>query len=98
MKKFSDFEIKGKEGDFVGDKLKPNEVKDVNITVIDYKIEPSTKKIGENRLKLQIEINGIKYVVFFGSVILTHQIQQIPKEDFPFETIIQFKEGRLQFT
>lgn len=98
MKKFSDFLIKRKEGDFVGDKIKPNEAKDQEIIIVDYRIEPSTKRQGTDRLKLQIERYGRKEIVFFGSINLIHQIEQIPKEEFPFQTTIKFNEGRLEFT
>lgn len=60
MKKFSEFTIKRKEGDFVGDKIKPNEAKNQEIIVLDYRIEPSEKRPGTDRLKLQIERYGKK--------------------------------------
>ncbi|HKK81998.1 MAG TPA: hypothetical protein VJ909_07110 [Prolixibacteraceae bacterium] len=47
---------------------------------------------------MQIEIEAKKHVLFTGSAILTEQIQQVEKEDYPFETIIVQQGEHYEFT
>ena len=95
---FKDFAIKPKDNAFVGDKIKVKNILNVPITVFDYAVEPSKAKPGTNYLKLQIEKSGDKRVVFTGSKTLTDQIEQVPKDSFPFETTIQGVNERYEFT
>jgi hypothetical protein len=62
--------------------------------VHDFKIENSTKKPGTTYVQMQIEYEGQKYVTFPGSKSLQHMIQQVKKENFPFETTIVKGENR----
>ena len=49
-------------------------------------------------LHLQIKYNDKQHVVFTGSGNLMEQIEQVPKDKFPFETIIEEDDKRLMFT
>jgi len=69
----------------------------------DFAIKPKGSafvgdKIKANYLKLQIEKAGDKRVVFTGSKVLTDQIEQVPREKFPFETTITGDNERYEFT
>jgi hypothetical protein len=89
MKKFRDMDIKAGDN-FVGDKIKIDKVLNREITVLKHKVE--TSKYPKNKsgkcLHLQIEIAGVKNVVFTGSDVLISQIQQVAEGDFPFSTTI----------
>lgn len=93
MKSFSDMGIKVNSPNFTGDKIKIDRILNREITVIDFKIEDSTVKIGTKCLHLQIEIEGTKHVHFSGSKGLIQMIQQVDPSDFPFKTTI-VKEGQ----
>lgn len=88
MNAFKDFNIKPSIVSFTGDKIKIDRIINVPIKVIDFKIEASKQKEGTKLLTLQIEKNGIKHVVFTGSKVLTQQVQEVPKDKFPFTTTI----------
>lgn len=97
MKRFSDLGIKVQTTAFVGDKLKVSKILNRQIVVHDYKIEKSKHNDGDC-LYLQIELNQTKYVVFTGSTNMMKQIKQVPKNAFPFETIIVQEDERFEFT
>lgn len=98
MKKFSDFNIKVEHSNFEGEKIKITNILNTQITVIDYKIEPSKQKENTELLTLQIEWKGIKRIVFTGSKMLSTQIKQIEKTNFPFTaTIISGDGDRYEF-
>jgi len=94
MKKFSDFGIKPTFNYFVGDKIKITKVLNQEIIIHQFKLKDSKfeNSNSEKCLNIQIELKGEKYVLFTGSKILAETIQQVPEEDFPFETTIT-KEG-----
>lgn len=98
MKNFSDFNIEPVLNSFVGDSLLIDEIINLPITIIDFVIEDSTKKIGTKRLKIQLEKNGKKFIHFSGSMILRQQIEKVKKEDFPFKTTIVRESKHLKFT
>jgi hypothetical protein len=92
MKKFSDFKIKVENSGFVGDKIKITKVLNREIKVHGFKVDASKYNTG-NCLSIQIEIKGVKHVVFTGSRGLIELIQKVPKDGFPFlTTIIQENE------
>jgi len=98
MNNFSDFNIApvlAKK--FVGDKIQINNVLNVSIRVLDFKIEPSKKKEGTDYLHLQIEKGGDKRVIFVGSKNLIEQIKLVPRDKFPFTTTIRLN-GQCEFT
>lgn len=101
MKKFSDLGIAAPEPAFVGDKIKMHKILGKNITVHKYVIEPSkfTDKGNGNRLKMQLSVDNIKRIIFTGSSGLMCAIEEVKKEDFPFQTtIIQLDTEQLLFT
>lgn len=100
MRKFNEFNIKQESKSFTGDKIKMSKILNKDITVLDFKIVPSkyTEKGNGNRLDMQIEVNGIKHVIFTGSISLAEAIQQVPKDGFPFSTTIIEENERYLFT
>jgi hypothetical protein len=101
MIKFSDFNIKPPEGAFEGKKINMEELFNVPIIIRDFKIEESKfqgKNRSNKRLQLAITISGVNYITFTGSELLMKTIQMVPKEGFPFETIIKKREKRFEFT
>ena len=99
MNKFKDFGIKPQSKAFEGDKIKIDRILNKTIYVHDYKIEQSKYEKGSGKcLYMQIVVDGIKRVVFTGSVGLMEVIGQVPKEKFPFETIIVRENERFEFT
>ena|SRR5690554_1822635 len=98
MRKFSDLKIKPKLKSFIGEKISISRIFNTEITVLDYVIEPSTKKPGTERLKLQIKKGETMHVIFTGSVVLMQMIQEVPKDAFPFKTTIINNDGHFEFT
>lgn len=101
MKSFKDFRITPMpKKNFEGKKLKIANVLNVQIAVLDYKIEASNYgEPGTKRLTLQIEIKGEKRIFWTSSKALLHDIQLIPATGFPFTTtIIEQEDESYQFT
>lgn len=101
MKKFSDFNIKPTNKAFAGKKISFAEIFNIPIIVNDYKIEESKypgKNKSDKRLQLSIVIDNENCITFTGSDNLMETIQQIAKEDFPFQTVIKKREKRFEFT
>jgi len=95
---FKDFAIKPKENTFTGKKIEIDDVLNIEIIVERFKIEDSKKKQGTKYLTLQIEKENSKRIVFTGSKNLMDLITQVPKDKFPFKTIIKKHDKRLEFT
>lgn len=95
---FSEMGITPTIKNFSGDKIKIEKVLNVEITVLAFKIEPSTKKPGTNYLKLQITFENETRVIFTGSKMLQDQISQVPEANFPFQTKIIKNGESPQFT
>lgn len=76
MKRFSDFAEPTKILD--GDKIRIDEIINVEVMVIGFRISES--KYEKNKsgkcLTLQVEMNGVRRVVFTGSDVLIGQIEQ----------------------
>lgn len=98
MKSFKDMGIKMVSPNFTGDKIRIEGLLNREITVLDFKIEDSTVKIGTKCLHLWLEIEGIKRVHFSGSKGLMQMIQQIDRADLPFRTTIIKENQTLQFS
>ena len=85
MKRFSDLNIVTHSDSFVGEKIKISKILNRDIIIVGYRIEDS--KYPKNKsgkcLYLQIELEGIKKVVFSGSDVLINTIIQVKKEDLP---------------
>ena len=88
MKQFGEFNIEKKVDHFVGEKIPMKKVINKEIIVHSYLIKPSIKKENAQCLHLQVEVDGVKRVIFTGSPILQQQIKQVPKDGFPFKTTV----------
>lgn len=99
MKKFKDLNIENTVH-LVGDKISIEKILNREIIVHCFKIVDS--KFSKNKsgkcLNLQIEIAGIKHVVFTGSDVLIDQIKQVPEADFPFTATIVKTMKYFEFT
>lgn len=99
MNSFKDFGIKPTIIGFVGDKIKIERVLNRKITVEDFKVDISKYEKGSGKcLHLQVTVDGEKRVIFSGSTTLMDMIQQVPKDKFPFDTIIVKENERYEFT
>lgn len=98
MHNFKEFNIQPRINAFVGEKIQVQKLFNLEITVVDFKIEPSKKKTGTDLLTLQIEKGGEKRIVFTGSVVLMDQIKRVPKNSFPFVTTIKGDNDYYEFT
>jgi hypothetical protein len=98
MKSFKDLNIKSSEQNFSGKKIDVEDVLNSEIEVHAFKIEDSKKKPGTKYMTLQISVDGVKRVIFTGSVNLMDMIQQVAAGDIPFTAVIKKEEKRLLFT
>lgn len=100
MKQFKDFKIQPTLKHFIGDKIKIDRI--LNKQVVIHAFEISASKIegkGNGKcLKLQLEVDGQKRILFSGSVTLQNMIEQVPEKDFPFTTTIIKETERLEFS
>lgn len=85
MKKFSDF---AKEEVLDGDKIKLESVIGKVVTVTGSMVTSSKYESNGRCLKLQIELDGKRYVIFTGSDVLINQIERY-RDEIPFETTIK---------
>lgn len=100
MKNFSELGIKSQAKGFEGEKIKTERILNKEVIVEDYKIVTSkfTDKGSGKCLHLQILVDGNKRVWFTGSFNLMEVIERVPKEAFPFKTIIAKENERFEFT
>ena len=98
IKNFKDFGIKTETKTFVGEKIKMPKVLNKEIIVHDSKMEASKLKDVEKCLYLQIEIDGVKRVIFTSSKYLIQAIEKMTSENFPFKTTIIESDERYEFT
>jgi hypothetical protein len=98
MHNFSDMDIKPEITNFIGDKIAVKKIINHPITVHEFKIEPSKQFNGSSLLMIQIEKSNEKRVVFTGSKVLIQQISKVPKDKFPFNTIIKGDNDYYEFT
>ena len=98
MKHFKDLGIKVASPAFIGEKVKIERLLNMQIVVLFYKIEDSTKKAGTKCLFLQIEFNEQKRVLFTGAQALLEAIQKVPIDGFPFTTTIVKDNERFEFS
>jgi len=83
-KYFSDF---AKETIFDGDKIHINDVINMEINIIAYRVADS-KYTDRKCLTLQIEFENNKHIIFTGSTVLIDQLEKY-KEQLPFITTIR---------
>lgn len=99
MNSFKDFGITPTIVSFEGDKVKMDRILNKQIIVEDFKIESSKYDKGNGKcLYIQIMVDNNKRVLFTGSGSLMDMIKQVPKEKFPFTTIIIKENERFQFS
>jgi hypothetical protein len=98
MHSFKDFDIKPNIKAFIGDKISVKKLFNLPITVLEFKVEPSTQKPGTDCLHIQIEKSGEKRVIFTGSKVLMDQIKRVPEKSFPFTTTIKGDNDYYEFT
>lgn len=101
MERFSDFATE--EVGLAGKKLKIEDVLNVEIVVVGYRVLQSkfndTGDPAEEKkcLQLQIEKDGERHIVFSGSTVLTRQVEQY-RNHIPFQTTIQKIDRYFTFT
>lgn len=102
MGKFSEFgiELEKSASSFDGDKLHMDRILNREIHVHDYKIEKSKfeDKGNGKRLCLSFSIGQSRHIVFTGSTQLMNLIDKVPKDKFPFDTVIIKQNGGFLFT
>lgn len=98
MFNFSDLNITTKENTFTGKKIDVEDVLNEEIVIHDFDIGDSKFFEGTKCLKLQIEIENKKRVVFTSGKTLMAQINEVPEDKFPFKTTIKKNDKRLEFT
>jgi hypothetical protein len=100
MFEFKDFNITTSSSAFTGKKIDIETIKEEEIHVLNYKIEQSKypKENNDKCVHIQIEYEGNKRVFFTSSMVLMNQLEQVPKEKFPFKTVIKKQDKSLVFT
>lgn len=98
MNNFKDFNIKPKISTLVGDKIKIERVLNREITVTNYRVEPSKVRENTKCLHLELQMNGNKHVLFSGSSILIQMIEKVDREKLPFVTTIVKEGEHCEFT
>ncbi len=95
MIEFKDLGIATSASNFVGSKVKVNDIINLKIVVEDYKVKKSKFEHlnSEECLWLQIKVNDKRRVLFTGSKSLLNTIKRVPKDAFPFRTTI-IKSGK----
>lgn len=73
---------------FEGKSIDIEQVFNIPIVVLDFKIGPSKTKPGTECLTLHIELNQINHIIWTGSSVLMDDIQKVAKDQFPFMTTI----------
>ena len=100
MRKFSELNISASAQGLKGKKISIDEVLNKEIIVEAYRIANSKydDKGNGKCLYLQIKLDNEERVVFSGSVVLQDIIEQVPADDFPFQTTIIKRNKRYEFT
>lgn len=101
MTKFSDLNIAAESKSYTGDKIKMERVFNREITIHEFKIEPSKleKKKGNGLcLYMQISIGDTKHLLMTGSVNLQEMIKKVPSDKFPITSTIIKDNERYVFT
>lgn len=82
-----------------GDKIKISKVFNRTIKVLAFQIIDSQYEKGTGKcLKLQFELDDDKRILFTGSANLMDQIEQVPKDKFPFWTkIVKLDDDSYEF-
>lgn len=86
MKTFQSLNIKSK--NLIGEKIEIVNILDKQITVTDYRVKESKYSRDGMCMTMQIIHDGVTHVIFTGSDVLRQDIEQVPKDNFPFTTTI----------
>lgn len=99
-KSFKDLGIKSNLHTLTGDKIKIERILNKEIIVKRFRIDPSKypEKGNGKCLSIELQMNGLDYVVFTGSSVLMDMIRQVPPESFPFTTQIVKVNDHFEFT
>jgi hypothetical protein len=100
MREFKDFGIQVEIRSFTGDKIDIDRILNRPISILEYKIGPSKFKDKGNGkcLTLQIQLGDEIRIVFTSGSALMDVLERVPKDNFPFSTIIVKNDRRLIFT
>jgi hypothetical protein len=99
MNQFKNLNISPPAPAFVGERIKIMKILNKQVTIHRYRIVKSKFEKGHGqRLDLQIEVNGTKYITWCASITLMETIRQIQPEQFPFSTTIVMDNERYEFT
>ena len=100
MISFKDLNIKAEMKGFVGKKMAITDILNIEITVLDWKVEKSIIKpeLGRNCLHLSFEHEGKQRVLFCSGTYLIKQLQMVPKDKFPFKATIKKLNDWHEFT
>lgn len=98
MNTFKQFNLPPAQKGFAGDKIKIKKILNTEISVLDFKIQDSKFEGKGKRLDLQIEVKGVKHLIFTSATNLMEDVQRIPADGFPFLTTIVEENERYQFT
>lgn len=89
---------------FVGDRIRIEKIEGDVITVMDYEVreskitkenDPTWTKQRKECLYLQVEIEGVKRVLWGNYKFLIEQVKQVDRADLPFKTKIVNEHGYL---
>lgn len=92
---FADFAEESKS--FDGDKKKLSEILDRHILIVDFKVKPSKQNKGTFYTTIQFKIDGVNYIIFTGSNVLTEQLEKY-KSNLPFYATIKKIDKYYTFT
>ena len=95
---FSTLNIKPVVNDYVGEKIQMRRLVKEEITVIAYHMRDSKKEPGTQYAAVQIKLGQELRVVFISSNPLISQLDQVPKNKFPFTTVIRNDNNHYEFT
>lgn len=100
MKSFKDLGIVIPEPTMQGPKISIHQILNTDVKVLHYQIVDSKypEKGNGKCLHLQLEVDGIKRVLFIGSMVLMDVVQKISTDSFPFVTKIVKRNERYEFT
>lgn len=98
MGKFSELGIPVPVSLLVGEKIAAKKIIGKPITVHGYEVKPSKLEGKGDCVYMAITYMNERRITFTGSTVLKQMLAQVPKQAFPFETIIELENDRYKFT
>lgn len=99
MNDFGQFKIDPATKGFKGEKININNILNLNIILVAFKVGPSKFEKSGDRLDMQIIHKGVHRVTWICSKSLIEMIQRVPEDGFPFTVkIIKEDSGRMVFS